>query len=236
MSSSNSVVSIQVTFVRHGQTDYNLKHISQGQTDVPLNEKGLNQAILAGKSLSQIHFDIIYSSDLSRAYKTAETILQENKVIQTTCNIVPEILLREMSHGIYENKPNSAGKEAAEAAGFSHTDRRNFRPPGGENQDDVEKRAREFLSKLIEKRCFNKNEGNNILVVSHGIILREVFKILLEKDIGEKVILEERKAILLKGCGPNTGISKFNLTVCSDKWEIISTKCLLFLSDEHLDI
>ena len=135
MSSANSVVSIQVTFVRHGQTDYNLKHISQGQTDVPLNEKGLNQAILAGKSLSQIHFDIIYSSDLSRAYKTAETIEQENKVIQTTCNIVPEILLREMSHGIYENKPNSAGKEAAEAAGFSHTDRRKFRPPGGENQD-----------------------------------------------------------------------------------------------------
>ena len=141
-----------------------------------------------------------------------------------------------MSHGIYENKPTSAGKEAAEAAGFSQTDRRQFRPPGGENQDDVEKRAREFLSKLIKNESMNKKEGNNILVVSHGIILREVFKILFEKDIGEKQILEERKAILLKGCGPNTGISKFNLTVAPENSEIISTKCLLFLSDDHLDI
>ena len=136
----------------------------------------------------------------------------------------------------YEDKPVSAGKEAAEAAGFSHTDRRQFRPPGGENQDDVEKRARSFLSKLIKNECVNKKEGNNILVVSHGIILREVFKILFEKDIGEKQILEERKAMLLKGCGPNTGRSKFNLTVEPENSEIISTKCLVFLSDEHLDI
>ena len=141
MSSATSVISMQITFVRHGQTDYNLQHMSQGQSNIPLNEKGLHQAALAGKSLSQNYFDIVYSSDLSRAYKTAETIVQENKVLKNPVEIVPEILLREMSHGIYENKPNSAGKEAAEAAGFSKSDRRKFRPPGGENQDDVGKRA-----------------------------------------------------------------------------------------------
>ena len=98
------------------------------------------------------------------------------------------------------------------------------------------KRARNFLSKLSANEFINKREGTDILVVSHGLILREIFKILLEKDIGEKQILEERKAILLKGCGPNTGISKFNLTIASENCDIISSKCLLFLSDEHLDI
>ena len=231
---SSAFISILVTFVRHGQTDYNLRQFTQGQSNVPLNEKGIEQAHLAGKFLSQNEFDVIYSSDLSRAYKTAETILIENKKNKMLMKIVPDILLRETSHGIYEHKPSSALQEAAKAAGFSEINRRRFRPPEGENQDDVEVRAREFLSKMIHSEGLKKNT-NNILVVSHGLILREIFKVLFEKDIGEGKILEDRKNILLAGTGPNTGISKFKLEIDSINGDLISTKCLLFYSDDHLN-
>jgi len=233
---SSTFITILVTFVRHGQTDYNLKEFTQGQSNVPLNEKGIEQAILAGKSLSKNNFDLIYSSDLSRAYKTAEIIVEKNEVLKEALEIVPDILLRETSHGIYEHKPSSALKEAAEAAGFSEIDRRRFRPPEGENQDDVELRAREFVSKLINRAGCEQGKGaNNILVVSHGLILREIFKILFEKDSGDMVSREDRKAVLLAGTGPNTGISKFKLTIETIGCHLIGTDCLSFYSDDHLD-
>ena len=231
---SSTFISILVTFVRHGQTDYNLRQFTQGQSNVPLNERGIEQAVLAGKFLSQNEFDVIYSSDLSRAYKTAETIVIENKAKKAPMKIIPDILLRETSHGIYEHKPSSALQEAAKAAGFSEIDRRRFRPPEGENQDDVELRAREFLSKMIHEESVNKNT-DNILVVSHGLILREIFKVLFERDSGDRKTLEDRKDILLAGTGPNTGISKFKLVIESINGDLLSSECLLFYSDEHLN-
>jgi probable phosphoglycerate mutase len=59
--------------VRHGETDWNATGRWQGHTDVPLNERGLQQArLLAQRLLDEgVRFDAIYSSDLTRAYQTA---------------------------------------------------------------------------------------------------------------------------------------------------------------------
>jgi probable phosphoglycerate mutase len=228
----SSFLTILVTFVRHGQTEYNVKHLAQGQYDVPLNEKGINQSILAGKALSKDVFDFIYSSDLSRAYETATKIVEESCFQRVP--ITQEILLRETSHGIFENGPGTKLKEAAIAAGFSEEDRRKFRPPGGENQDDVALRASTFLFKVIEEQCLNPNGVNSIVVVSHGLFLRELFKILLKKETSGKETIESWENILVSGTGPNTGISKFTLKVNRDNCDLISTKCSLFLSNDHL--
>ena len=53
--------------VRHGETAANVTATLQGQSDVPLNENGLEQARLVGKRLRNTPFDAIWSSDLSRA-------------------------------------------------------------------------------------------------------------------------------------------------------------------------
>ena len=58
--------------VRHGETAWNAEHRVQGQLDVPLNEKGLAQARAASKVLGLEKFDVVYSSDLSRARQTAQ--------------------------------------------------------------------------------------------------------------------------------------------------------------------
>ena len=72
-----------VYFVRHGQTAANAGSIIQGHTDVPLDETGLKQADIVAKRLSNTHFDVIYSSDLSRALVTAKKISGSREVITT---------------------------------------------------------------------------------------------------------------------------------------------------------
>jgi probable phosphoglycerate mutase len=63
-----------IGIVRHGVTDWNQQGRAQGQQDVPLNAEGRLQAEALGKRLSEETWDYIYTSDLSRASATAETI------------------------------------------------------------------------------------------------------------------------------------------------------------------
>ena len=60
--------------MRHGQTDWNVKHRSQGWNDIPLNETGVEQAKNTASKLAGIDIETIYSSDLKRAKKTADII------------------------------------------------------------------------------------------------------------------------------------------------------------------
>ena len=75
-----------VYFLRHGETDANINGIIQGQSDVPLNENGIIQAEIAGKRMLKMHFDAIYSSDLSRAAKTAQYAAYSRNIIYHTTN------------------------------------------------------------------------------------------------------------------------------------------------------
>lgn len=63
-------------FVRHGETEWNVSGRYQGQTDVPLSEKGRAQAEALGKRFADIHVDEVYSSPLKRAYDTARAIAE----------------------------------------------------------------------------------------------------------------------------------------------------------------
>jgi 2,3-bisphosphoglycerate-dependent phosphoglycerate mutase len=63
----------RVYLVRHGETDANRKGIIQGQMDTLLNDRGVQQAEIAGEALRSIPFDIAYSSDLARASKVPLT-------------------------------------------------------------------------------------------------------------------------------------------------------------------
>ena len=52
----NQSIILTLTIVRHGQTDYNKKKITQGQLDIPLDEIGIQQAISAGVKLKDESF------------------------------------------------------------------------------------------------------------------------------------------------------------------------------------
>ena len=68
-----------LTIVRHGQTNANKERLMQGWADIPLNEIGIKQAQAAGKALKEIEFHHAMSSDLQRAFKSCQLILEENQ-------------------------------------------------------------------------------------------------------------------------------------------------------------
>ena len=62
--------------VRHGETNWNAERRFQGHTDVDLNQRGIAQAAQMAKAIKAIdlQFDVLYTSDLQRAAKTANAI------------------------------------------------------------------------------------------------------------------------------------------------------------------
>ena len=93
--------------VRHGETEWNNKSITQGQSESVLTQTGIEQAEVTAVNLKDIHFDAIFSSDLIRTQETAKIIkLDRDIVIQTSR------LLRERNYGRFEGKHSSEFREA----------------------------------------------------------------------------------------------------------------------------
>ena len=86
-----------VILIRHGETDWNVLHRFQGLTDVPLNDRGRQQAGFAKNGLEGMTLDAIYTSPLQRAVETAEIIRGDRKI-----PIYPTDGLREMGIGEWE--------------------------------------------------------------------------------------------------------------------------------------
>jgi alpha-ribazole phosphatase len=150
----------QLCLVRHGQTDWNLEGRYQGQSDVPLNEKGLEQARSLIQQLNGQTFSAIYSSDLRRARQTAEHIA---KYLELTLQIEPR--LREINQGEWEGVlVDEIKARYAEIWSKRTVDPANVRPPGGETVREVATRVHAALDDI--SRLF---PTERVLIVSHGL-------------------------------------------------------------------
>ena len=78
--SRQEVDSMDIYFLRHGETKWNTRGRIQGQKNTRLSEKGLEQARLTAEGMKDIPFDIIYSSPLERAYETAQIVRGERNI------------------------------------------------------------------------------------------------------------------------------------------------------------
>ena len=90
---------MNIIVVRHGQTDWNVRDLLQGRTDIELNEKGKSQAIETADNLKNINIDAIYVSPLERTRKTAEEINKKRKL-----DIIIDERLIERGFGEYEGQ------------------------------------------------------------------------------------------------------------------------------------
>ena len=101
-----------VYFIRHGETDFNKRCLIQGMSDIPLNDKGIQQAGIAAEWFEKqnITFDRVFASPLVRARKTAAIVSG-----RTFEEVQPDARIREMDFGVNEGKPYSLIKDLFDA-------------------------------------------------------------------------------------------------------------------------
>jgi len=171
--------------IRHGETTWNKEQRMQGHTDMPLNEQGLMQAKRLAEMMRENHADIdlIYSSDLMRAYATAqETAKQLDLEIKTSA------LLREKNWGeaeglfvVEKEALYAEGEEALKKTYPNHSERWKFSSiPGAETDYEVFKRMHEELSAIAKE-----HSGKKIAIFSHGRSIR----MMMVKVLGTEEIL-----------------------------------------------
>lgn len=155
----------RIIFVRHGETDWNVTHRYQGQTDIPLNDKGKHQAELVAKRLASEEIAAVYASDLTRAIYTAKAIAKKHQL-----DVIPMAEFREISFGEWEGSSFSSLDIGARGQiDKIFTDPANIEVPGGENFQQVQARAVRGIEKLIAK-----HPDETVVVVSHGAAIRTI--------------------------------------------------------------
>lgn len=189
-------MTIQVYFVRHGQTYLNRYNRIQGWLDAPLTEKGKADARRAGKALAAIDFDYIFSSDLTRTMTTSRLLLAANPNTDIT-EPTPEPAFREEFFGYFEgqNGPSFAdflgGSKgyhtfAEMVAGFGPDKMKDLiaaADPYGDAEDHIQ-----FWSR-IDKGFDHLRalpDGSTVVVVSHGATIRSIVgRFSDEFDVGD---------------------------------------------------
>ena len=141
----------ELCLVRHGETDWNLRTLTQGSTNVPLNETGREQARAAGKTLAEESWDAMVSSPLDRAFETASIIARATGFNDTEILKDPDLV--ERAYGDVEGMPADERKRRYPDKVF----------PGAEPWDTVRARVMRSMQWLL-----SEYSGKRVIVVSHG--------------------------------------------------------------------
>ena len=160
-----------LVLIRHGQSLWNAENKFTGWTDIGLSEKGIKEAEEAGKKLENVPFDVVHTSALIRAQKTAEIIIKKNKKSKKI-PVYKDKRLNERHYGSLQglNKKETAEKYGAEQV---HIWRRSFDvpPPDGESlKMNAERTIPYFKENIIQ----DLKKGKNVLVSAHGNSLRSI--------------------------------------------------------------
>ncbi len=161
-----------IIILRHGETEINrIGGIFQGQTEVPLNAAGEEQAVRTGETLQKkgFRFDRVYSSPLGRAVRSAELVTGMDRK-----EFIFDDRLLEMSFGAYDGKPWEMMEEQERAVMLFEPARFVARN-GVESYDCLLERTADFLRDL--KRELTVPEGTAadsgaVLIACHGGTMR----------------------------------------------------------------
>lgn len=161
-----------LVLVRHGQSEWNLKNLFTGWKDPGLTEQGVAEAHRAGQQLRDLKltFDIAFTSDLSRAQKTLDIMLEE--LGQTGLETLKDQALNERDYGdLTGMNKDQARQEFGEEQ--VHIWRRSYDvpPPGGESLKMTAERVLPYYKAEILPRVL---EGKRTLVSAHGNSLRSL--------------------------------------------------------------
>jgi broad specificity phosphatase PhoE len=153
-----------ILLARHGETDWNREKRWQGFADLPLNERGLEQARALAETLEAVPFSVIYASDLRRAYETA-LVVAERKGLAVT----PMRELREIDVGSWTGLSQDEVKERFRDAYTQLRTRTGRGWEGGETYTEMGRRVLAAMRWIARER-----PGDAVLVVTHSGPIRAV--------------------------------------------------------------
>ncbi len=163
---------MKIYLLRHGEIDLQGEKRFIGQTDIPLNQNGTDQAYYWHHELADVGFSEIFCSDLKRTYKTASIIAVEENV-----RAMPQ--LREIKLGKWEGLsmleirtrfPDKWKKRGEDIA--------TYRPEGGESFADLHARVVPVFEQIAQ------NLKGNALIVAHGGVNRIILCHVLGMPLG----------------------------------------------------
>lgn len=167
---------MRLILVRHGETPWNVTLQYQGQGNVPLNERGREQARRAATRLVRYEVTALYSSDVVRAWETAE-------LIGATLGLTPTALreLREIDVGQWEGyTPEELYRRFPDHMAEYRRDPARTVRLGGESYAQLQARALVALKQLEERH----QSGDVIAAVSHGGTIRALLCHVIGLDLG----------------------------------------------------
>lgn len=167
----------ELWFIRHGETDWNLKRRIQGQTDIALNETGRAQASAIALAMTGLHDNLdgfdLQVSPLHRPRQTMQYIVDGFDLDWSSVTI--DERLKELNFGDLEGSTwpelNAQGLDPEKDPEGYHA----FRPKGGESYADATVRVRDWLDSLTRPT----------IAVAHGGISRIVRGIVLNLPVAE---------------------------------------------------
>ena len=162
--------------LRHGETEENVRHILQGHLPGTLTRRGRQQAVEAARTLADIPFDAILSSDLQRCVDTAEIFLSTlNDLLSTPPS------LQERKKEAFSTTPLLRERDWGSATGMTVDKEHRIEIPSDvESIPAIKHRARIFLD-FVAKTYPNKT----VLAISHGLFCRFLQAVHYHKEISD---------------------------------------------------
>lgn len=165
----------RIYLVRHGETSWNVKLKFQGHTDVPLAQRGIEQANFLARRLNKMKFAAIYSSDLKRAMETAEILAMPHGI---TVQSVPK--LREANFGRWEGMNFKEIREEYAITLQQWWDNpKKTAAPGGETLEEMALRVNGAVREIAGRHM----DEQEVVIVAHGGPIRAVICNLLGMDL-----------------------------------------------------
>lgn len=162
--------------IRHGETDWNVEERAQGQIDIPLNARGLEQAkqLAARFASNGKTFQALYSSPLQRAQVTANAIAEATGLL-----MIVDARLAEVNVGAIEGMTSKeVNAKYPEFIAQMRSNNQRVHWPGQEDRADFIARVSSFANDLRARH----QESENVIVVSHGATLGLYLMLLLGLD------------------------------------------------------
>ncbi|MBF5004072.1 histidine phosphatase family protein [Diaphorobacter caeni] len=165
----------RIIAIRHGETAWNVDTRIQGHLDIPLNDIGEWQARQAAGALANESIDAIYSSDLKRAFATAEAI-----AAATQAPLIANPQLRERSFGDFQGRTfTQIEAESPEDAMRWRKRDPDFVPAGGgESLTMLRSRIDAAVNDIA-----SKHPGEQIVLVAHGGVMDVLYRLATKLDL-----------------------------------------------------